>query len=423
MGERRYRGWRGILAAFATPSAGTMSVLGFGSGLPFLLVGYTLSIWLREGGMELGMIGLLSYVGLFYVFKFVWAPLLDRWKAPLLGQVLGRRRGWLVVAIVLLIVALTGMASTGPAQLEAFVALAALAAFAGATQDIMVDAYRIEIAPIEAQAALAATYTLGYRLALILSGAGALYIAALGSWQLAYLCMAAAMVLPLLAALLAREPEETQRLHRPNFVEAFWAPFADFFSRYGVAVALVLLVFVGLFKMPDQMLGVIAGPFYIDAGYTKAQIATVSKVYGIWVGLAGAFVGGVSVSALGLGRSIVIAAVAMALSNLLYLLMAVYPGENWAFFAAITGDNGALGFAGVVLVAFLSSLTSREFTATQYALLVSFANLPGKLIGGMSGFIVEASSYSTFFIISTLSIVPTLLLWWWLARRREMAAP
>jgi PAT family beta-lactamase induction signal transducer AmpG len=355
------------------------------------------------------------------VFKFVWAPLLDRWKAPLLGM-LGRRRGWLVIAIAALIVALAGMGIAGPARLSAFVALAALAAFAGATQDTMVDAYRIEIAPQEAQAALAATYTLGYRFGLILSGAGALYIAALGSWRLAYFAMAGCMLVPLVTALAAREPVLERALARPGFGEAFVEPFADFFRRYGALVGIVLLVFVGLFKLPDQMLGVIAGPFYIDSGYTKEQIATVSKLYGVWIGIGGAFVGGIAVSALGMRRSIVIGAVAMGVSHLLYLLMATHPGASWAFLAAISGDNGSLGFAGVVLVAFLSGLTSREFTATQYALLVSFANLPGKLVGGVSGFVVEASSYSTFFILSTLSVVPTLLVWWWLVRRADIGA-
>lgn len=421
--RKRFKGWRGILAAFGTPSAGTMCLLGFGSGLPFLLVGYTLSIWLRESGLKLGMIGLLSYVSLFYVFKFLWAPLLDRWKAPLLGGVLGRRRGWLVLAILVLIAALAGMGAVGPSRLEWFIALAALTAFAGSTQDTMVDAYRIEIAPLEAQAALAATYTLGYRFGLILSGAGALYIAALGGWRVAYFCMAGAMLIPLATALIASEPAEGRALERPGFAEAFAQPFMDFFRRYGWLVGIALLVFVGLFKLPDQMLGVIAGPFYIDTGYTKEQIATVSKLYGIWIGIGGAFLGGISVSVLGLRRSVVAAAVALAVSNLLYLLMALNPGATWAFLAAISGDNGSLGFAGVVMVAFLSGLTSRSFTATQYALLVSFANLPGKLIGGMSGFIVQATSYSAFFVFSTLSVVPTLLLWWWLARHARIAEP
>ncbi|MGY0557364.1 MULTISPECIES: AmpG family muropeptide MFS transporter [unclassified Lysobacter] len=411
----RPKGWRGILAAFGTPSAGTMFFLGFGCGLPFLLVGYTLSIWLREYGLELSTIGLLSYVSMFYVFKFLWAPLIDRWNAPLLG-VLGRRRGWLVLAIAVLIAALAGMAFTGPVQLATFVGLAALTAFAGATQDTVVDAYRIEIAPVHAQGALAATYTLGYRIGLIVSGAGALYIAEFSGWRIAYLTMAVVLLLPLVAVLLAREPVDIQVRERKSFGEAFVGPFNEFFRRHGVVVAIALLVFVGLFKLPDQMLGVVAGPFYIDTGYSKAEIATVSKLYGVWIGIAGAFLGGVSVAALGMRRSILIGALALSLSNLLYLLMAMNPSQTWAFVAALSGDNLALGYAGVVLIAFLSGLTSREFTATQYALLVSLANMPGKIIGGMSGFMVEKWSYVGFFVFSSLSIVPTLMLLAWLWR-------
>lgn len=416
------KGWRGILAAFGTPSAGTLFFLGFGCGLPFLLVGYTLSIWLREYGLELSTIGLLSYVSMFYVFKFLWAPLIDRWNAPLLGM-LGRRRGWLVLAILGLIAALIGMAFTGPAQLIAFVSLAALTAFAGATQDTVVDAYRIEIAPIEAQGALAATYTLGYRIGLIVSGAGALYIAEFSGWQIAYLSMAAVLLLPLLAALFAREPEHIQVRARKNFGKAFVEPFNEFFRRHGLVVAIALLVFIGLFKLPDQMLGVVAGPFYIDTGYSKAQIAMVSKLYGVWIGIAGAFLGGISVAALGMRHSILIGALGLALSNLLYLLMAFNPSETWAFVATISGDNFSLGFAGVVLVAFLSGLTSREFTATQYALLSSLANMPGKIIGGASGFLVEKWGYIGFFLFSAMSIVPTLLLLLWLWRRPHLFEP
>ena len=413
------KGWRGILAAFGTPSAGTLFFLGFGCGLPFLLVGYTLSIWLREYGLELSTIGLLSYVSMFYVFKFLWAPLIDRWNAPLLGM-LGRRRSWLVLAILGLIAALIGMAFTGPAQLITFVSLAALTAFAGATQDTVVDAYRIEIAPIEVQGALAATYTLGYRIGLIVSGAGALYIAEFRGWQIAYLSMAAVLLLPLLAALFAREPEQIQVRERKRFGEAFVGPFNEFFRRHGLVVAIALLVFIGLFKLPDQMLGVVAGPFYIDTGYSKAQIAMVSKLYGVWIGIAGAFLGGISVAALGMRRSILIGALGLALSNLLYLLMAFNPSETWAFVATISGDNFSLGFAGVVLVAFLSGLTSREFTATQYALLSSLANMPGKIIGGASGFLVEKWGYIGFFLFSAMSIVPTLLLLLWLWRRAHL---
>ncbi|GGA82592.1 MFS transporter [Arenimonas soli] len=401
-----------MLSAFGTPSALTMCLLGFGSGLPFLLVGYVLSIWLREAGYDLGLIGLLSYIGLFYALKFVWAPLVDRYPLPWLG----RRRGWLFASQLLLAVGLAGMALLGPgAGLPLFILLAGVAAFAGATQDIAVDAYRIEIAPVEAQGALAATYTLGYRLGLIASTVGVLYVAEFWDWRVAYLAMAALMIPPLLTTLVAREPESTIPLGpRGGFVQAFVGPFVEFFRRNGWVLAVALLAFVGLYKLPDQMLGVIAGPYYLDSGFDKAQIANISKLYGVPIGIAGAFVGGMTVAAIGLRWSLAVAAVAVALSNLLFILMSVHPGELWSFMAAISGDNFSQGFAGTVLVAFMSALANRSYTATQYALLGSLANLPGKLIGGVSGFMVEASSYTAFFIFSTLSIVPTLLLLVWL---------
>lgn len=406
------RGWRGVLAAFGTPSALTMCLLGFGSGLPFLLVGYVLSIWLREAGFDLGLIGLLSYIGLFYALKFVWAPVMDRYPLPWLG----RRRGWLLASQLLLILGLAGMAVLGPAAgLPLFILLAGVAAFAGATQDIAVDAYRIEIAPVQAQGALAATYTLGYRLGLIASTVGVLYVAEFTSWRVAYLTMAALMIVPLATTLLAREPDSTVPAGpRGGIVQAFVGPFVEFFRRNGWVLAVALLAFVGLYKLPDQMLGVIAGPYYLDSGFDKAQIANISKLYGVPIGIAGAFVGGITVAAIGLRWSLAVAAVAVALSNLLFILMSLHPGELWSFMAAISGDNFSQGFAGTVLVAFMSALANRSYTATQYALLGSLANLPGKLIGGVSGFMVEASSYTAFFVFSTISIVPTLLLLVWL---------
>lgn len=411
--KNNYKGWRGIQRAFATPSALTMLFLGLGSGLPFLLVGYTLSTWLRDTGVALSAIGLVSYASFFYVLKFLWAPLIDRYPLPFLG----RRKGWLVTSQILLIFALASMAILGPtSSLITFAILAGLTAFAGATQDIVVDAYRIEIAPVESQAALAATYILGYRLGLILSGAIALYLAELFGWTNAYLVMAACILLPLGAVLLSKEPDEKNALQirEIHLQDAFIKPFQEFFARNGLVLALALLAFVGLFKLPDQMIGVLAGPFYLDSGFTKADIATVSKLYGVWIGIAGAFLGGVCVAAFNIKHMLVIAAIGVSISNLAYLLMAIHPAEQWSFFAAISADNLAQGFAGVVLVAFMSSLTDRNFTATQYALLASLANLPGKFIGGVSGYIVEATNYQTFFILSTFSVIPTLLLLAWL---------
>lgn len=416
----RYKGWTGIKRAFGTPSAGTMLFLGFGSGLPFLLIAsQTLSTRLRDVGLDLGSIGLISLASFFYLMKFVWAPLIDRFPFPLTAF-LGRRRSWLLASQVVVMVSLVALAYMRPELgVTGLVLWVLVASFAGATQDSVVDAYRIEIAPASAQAALSATYILGYRIGLILAGAGALYIADFRDWWWAYAAMAALMLIPIATTLLCREPEAPEEtvVRRIDFFGAFWQPFTSFFSTNGLLLGLALLVFVGLFKFPDQVIGVMAGPFYLDSGYTKTDIATVSKLFGVVMGIVGAFAGGLGVAAFGFRRMLLLATLGVALSNLAFLLMAHYPSQIWAFYAAISADNLFQGFAGVVLVAFMSSLTNRNFTATQYALLVSLANLPGKFVGGVSGYIVEATSYSVFFMISAATVVPTLLLLAWLWRR------
>ena len=416
-------GWRGIVRAFGQPSAATLAAFGFGCGLPFLLVGYTMSTWLRDVGFELGLIGFISYVSLLYTFKFAWAPWLDRLAPPLFAS-LGRRRGWLMCALALLALALAGIAATDPVvHPYLFVVLAAVACLAGATQDAAVDAYRIEIAPIEHQAALAATYTLGYRLGLMSGGAGAFYLADLASWQVAYLVMAAAVVIPAVAVLLAREPARSQAgLAHARLIDIALPPFREFFSRVGWVLAALVLVFVGLYKFPDQMLGVIAGPFYLDTGHSLSQIATVSKLYGIWIGIAGAFVGGVLVSAIGLRTSLIVATIAVGVSNLLFIVMSLHPGETWPFVLTITGDNLSQGMAGPILVTFMSRLVNRDHAATQYALLSSLANMPGKLVGGLSGLMAQSWGYTGFFMFSTISVLPALLLLLWLWPRLPVKA-
>lgn len=412
-----YKGWSGIRRAFATPSAFTLLMLGFGSGLPFLLLAsMTLSTRLRDVGLDLGSIGLISLASFFYLLKFAWAPLIDRYAFPLTAF-MGRRRSWLIASQLLVGVSLAALAlmrlELGVGGLVAWVLVGS---FAGATQDSVVDAYRIEIAPQSAQAALAATYTLGYRFGLIVGGAGALYIADFDGWRDAYLWMAALMLLPVATTLFCREPvaPEATVVRRIDFAGAFWQPFSSYFRNNGVVLGLVLLAFVGCFKFPDQVIGVMSGPFYLDSGFTKSDIATVSKLFGIWMGIGGAFAGGIAVAAFGFRRMLLVAALGVALSNLAFLLMAHYPAQLWAFYAAIAADNLFQGFAGVVLIAFMSALTDRNFTATQFALLVSLANLPGKFAGGISGYVVEATSYSAFFAMSALTVVPTLLLLAWL---------
>ena len=412
--------WRKALRAFGNRSALTLFFFGFGCGLPFFLVGNTLAIWLRDAGWQLGPIGLVSYLTFFYVFKFLWAPLLDSRRLPGFGR-LGRRRGWLFAAQLAIAAGLAALAITGPVTSVAlFLALAGFTALAGATQDTMVDAYRVEIAPVEMQGVLAATYTLGYRIGLQLcGGALVLYLADFAGWRSGYLAMAGFALIPALVTLFAPEPalgEDCGNGVRPGFIDAYVKPFAEFFRAHGWLLGLVLLAFVGLFKLPDQMLS-IAGPFYLDTGFSKSDIATVSKLYGVWMGIGGAFLGGITVAAIGVRRSLLIAAIAVALSNLLFILMSIYPGQLWTFVATISGDNLSQGFAGTVLVSFLATLVDRRYTATQYALLSSLANLPGKLIGGFAGYIVEASSYTVFFVISSASVIPTLLILAWLWNR------
>lgn len=409
--------------AFAQPSALTMFFFGFTSGLPFLLVGGTVSAWLKESGVSLETIGLISYATLTYSFKFLWSPATDRLRLPLLGR-LGQRRSWLLAAQALLLTSLLGMALFTPQTLGLFIGLIFLAAFAGATQDVVVDAYRIEIAPQEAQGALAATYTLGYRLALLASGALALILADHINWSQVYQLMALLVFVLMGVTLLSREP-----MHKPvaglSVAEAIRdgviGPFTDFFQRYRGLVGVALLLFIGLFKISDQMLGVIALPFYLDAGFSKTQIGAVSKIFGVWIGIAGAFIGGASVVRFGIERTLLAGILIGGVSNLLYLLLAIYPGNLTIFTLVISGENLAGGFLGTAAVAWLSALVNRRYTATQYALFSSLVTLPGKLIGGLSGFMVTAMSYTGFFIFSTVAVLPALLLFFWLRPRVQLA--
>lgn len=426
--------------AFAQPSAWTICLFGFGSGLPFLLIGVTLSYWLRERSMSLSSIGVVTGgFTMLYVAKVLWAPLLDRWSAPGFSY-LGRRRGWLLVSQLGVAAGLAAMALIDVGEhARLFLAALAWTSFWGANQDCVVDAYRIEIASPEDQGALITTYSLGYRIGLLLAGAGALYAADLFGWQTTYLALAVLMLAPAAMTMFAREPAVPSPkpfgdiASRPGergaialvrtAIVAYFRPVIEFFLTNGTRLALALLLFVGLYKLPDQILGTMAGPYYLDSGFTKSQIATVSKVYGVWLGFAGALLGGIAATVLGVRRSLLIAALGVAFSNLVFLLMSVYPGQTWAFVAAISADNFCQGFAGSVLVAFMSGLADVRFSATQYALLASLANMPGKMLAMVSGFFVEAFGYQAFFIASAVSIVPTLCLYALLRDRIGSPAP
>ncbi|HEU4670840.1 MAG TPA: MFS transporter [Dyella sp.] len=391
-----------------------MAVFGFSSGLPFLLVAGTLAFWLKERGVVLSEITMIASAGMTYALKFLWAPLLDHWRLPGFRR-LGQRRGWLLFAQFGVAVGLLAMASLTPARLPPFIAATLLVAFFGATQDIAIDAYRIEIAPIEAQGALVATYSLGYRIGLLTAGALALIVADHHvSWPLIYLGMAACMLPPIAMTLAAREPE-VLRQAPPRWLDAMRLgvvdPFVDFFRRYGFVLALLTLAFILLFKIPEQAtIGGVMSPFYRDMGFSKTQIGAITKIYGVWIGIVGVFVGGAMVARWGAWRSLAVMVVLCGTSNLLYLLLMQHQGSVLMLTLVISGENLTLGMLGPPTVAFLSSLVNREHTATQYALLSSLVNLPGKVLGFFAGEIAMTLGYGGFFVITVLGIVPAVLL-------------
>ncbi|WP_293508647.1 MFS transporter [Parvibaculum sp.] len=396
---------------YAEPRMLIMLLLGFSAGLPYLLVFSTLSAWLREVGVTRTEIGLLSYVGLAYTIKFLWAPLLDRIRLPVLDRLLGKRRAWMIFAQAVAAAALVVISFSDPAVSLVPVVFGALVlAFASATQDISIDAWRIEAAPEEKQGAMAAVYQLGYRFALIGSGAGALYIAHFISWQAAYLAMAALMLVGIGAALLAPRLPEAQapiigeeamaeiahRFHMQGPFEAAFAwtyraviaPFVDFFGRYGWW-SLAMLALIGLYRVPDFVMGVMANPLYIDIGFSLSTIATVVKVYGVWMTIAGAVVGGLAVARFGIMRTLLAGALAATLTNLVFVWLAMQGANTTALAITISAENFSGGFAGTCLIAYMSSLVNHQFAATQYALFSSAFALPGKILGGLSGVMVD----------------------------------
>jgi PAT family beta-lactamase induction signal transducer AmpG len=405
--------WR----AFTQPAAWVLFFFGFSSGLPFLLVAGTLAYWLKDHGIELKEITVIASAGMTYALKFLWAPLLDHTRLPWLAR-LGQRRSWLLLGQLGVLAGLLAMAALTPAQLGGFIAATLLVAFAGATQDIAVDAYRIEIAPPAAQGALVATYSLGYRIALIVTGMLALILADHLPWTVIYVLMAALMLVPIVATLVAREPAALRTrpaTWRAWLRESVVDPFADFFRRYGAQTALLTLLFILLFKIPEQALvGGIMSPFYIDMGFSKSLIGTITKGYGIVMGILGVFLAGIAIARWGARRPLLASIVICASCNLLYVWLIGHQGNVAALTLVISAENLSLGFLGTAAVAFLSSLVSREHTATQYALLSSMVNLPGKLLGVFAGGIVEATSYASYFILATVAVLPATVLFLYL---------
>jgi len=428
--------WLKSIGIYKHPRVIAMLFLGFAAGLPFLLVFSTLSTWLRESGVSRTEIGFFSWIGLTYSLKFFWAPFVDRLKLPLLHRSLGRRRSWMLVAQVGISTGLLGMAFCEPRTETITVALLALlVAFSSATQDVALDAYRIEAVHNDLQGAMAATYQLGYKIAILASGAGALYIAEFVGWSAAYKTMAACGIVGIIATFIVAEPKTTtspQTVAREQRVLDYanrlgpmpqwlkdmlvWlyggvvCPFADFFRRNGVVAAITILLFISVFRISDITMGVMAGPFYIDLGFTKDQIADIAKIYGFILAILGTLFGGVLVFRIGAVNLLAITVVLTAGTNLFFAWLAASGRPDTLLLTlTISADNFASGMAGSVFIAYLSSLTNTAYTATQYALFSSFMTLAGKLIGGFSGLAVDQLQIAINDGASWASLIPSFL--------------
>ncbi len=438
------KSWWAAWSVYCQPRVVGMIFLGFSAGLPFLLVFSTLSAWLRDEGIARSIIGFFSWVGVTYSIKVFWAPVIDRLPLPGLTRFLGKRRSWMLLAQLGIAAGLVEMSGSDVhVQLQQIALLAVFVAFCSATQDVAIDAYRIEAVIAEYQGAMAASYVFGYRVALLAAGAGAFYIADYAGWSAAYKVMAALMLVGIVTTLLIREPEhktdvkveQLERklesalgvIDRPGFLRRFrkgiadavLSPFVEFFSRNG-RMGIAILLFIAVYRLSDITMGVMANPFYLDLGFSKIEIAEVSKVFGFFMTIAGSALGGVLVLRHGIMKPLLLGAVLVALTNLLFAGLAAVGADLTLLAVVISADNLSGGIAAAVFIAYLSSLTHSSYTATQYALFSSLMTLPAKLLGGFSGIVVDSFGYQTFFIYAALLGLPAILLVLWLIRNQSL---
>ena len=411
--------WRRAFAAYTEPRVLQVLALGFASGLPLLLTYSTLSAWLATAGVRRAAIGTFALVGTPYAFKFLWSPLMDRVPPPL---PLGRRRGWGITIQILLIGAVLGLGLCNPKHnLPLMAALAVLVAFLSASQDIVIDAWRVESMNSDQQAPGAAMIQSGYRIGMLVAGAGGLLIAARAGWYAAYATMAALLGVGMLVFLLSPEPKvptETSYAARSGwqtirhaFSTAVIGPFRDFMHR---PLWPVILIAIFGYKLGEAMAAVMSTPLYISLGFSLPEIAAVSKVFGFFSIVAGALLGGVVTTRFGIGRSLILCGVLQSLGNLFYVLQAV-GGHRIGYLAlCVTAENITGGMAGTALVTYLSSLCSPAFTATQYALLSSLALLGRTVVASSGGVLSEKIGWVRFFLLTTVVALPAILLFLWI---------
>ena len=398
------------LGIYTSSESIRMVFLGFSAGLPHPLLFATLTLWLASAEVSISEITMFGWVGIIYAIKFLWAPMLDRLRLPVLTSLIGQRRSWMLLTQAIILVGLIYMSFLQPESDLIFLAyMSIIVAFASASQDVAIDAYRIEIANSKFQAILGASYQLGYRISALTSGAGALYLASFYDWKLTYQIMSMFMLVGIITVIMI--PESTKPLEKNNnsgwLKKTLIEPFAEFFKRNGYW-SLFLLMFIAIYRVSDLIIGIAANPFYADLGFNLSEIATVTKVFGFTITIIGAFIGGLTVARFGISKLLIISSILLTVTNLFFLFLNNAGPSLPALVLTISADNFALGFSGTVFIAFLSSLTSRYFTASQYALFTSVMFLPGITLSGFSGQIIESSGWSALFIYSALLGIPSI---------------
>lgn len=411
-----------------------MLLFGFSAGIPLSLVFQTLTAWLAQADIERSTIGLISWVGTAYTIKFLWSPFVDRLPIPFLTRALGQRRSWLLFSQSVIVVGLLLMSVSDPANaLGVLVAYAVMVAFGSATQDIVIDAYRIDSVDVDYQGAMITAYIYGYRLALLVATAGAFLIADNFSWAMTYQVMALCMLVGIATTLVIREPERSVSAHTLEverrlqsllaaggragilkriemwLVSAVVSPFVEFFARNRWN-GLVILALISMYLISDYVLGVMANPFYLDLGYTLSEVAFVGKTFGFLVTIVGAGLGGLLVVRYGIMRMLLAGAILIAATNLTFAWLATGGADVWRLAVVISADNLSAGIASAAFIAYMSGLANRSYTATQYALFTSLMKLPGKFVGGFSGFAVESFGYAGFFVMAAAMGIPVIFL-------------
>lgn len=401
--------------------------MGFASGLPLALSSATLFFWLAEAGITLATIGLFALVGTPYNLKFFWAPVIDRIPLPILTRKLGRRRSWMIVIQLGLMVSIATLGFSQPEVTPVLTAVCALSvAFFSASQDIVIDAYRIEILDSDEQGAGAAMTQAGYRLGAIVAGAGALFLAEQIDWSIVYAVMAALVIVGMITAIFAPDPKKKKSaLVEAQCIKGFRSividPFVEFFMRNQIGIAIIILAFILLYKFGDAYAGMMAYPFYYEMGFTKSEVATVSKIFGVIATVVGVFIGGLIVKRYSIMKSLLGCGILQMLSNLMYAAQAIAGHDVQFLYFTIGIENLSGGMGSSAFVAYLSVLCNTAYTGTQFALFTSFMAFGRTLLSASSGWVVQMMGWFDFFLISTVVALPGLLLLVWMIRNLPMS--